>query len=163
MSILKRQVNSCLNFASFFFMTQNSSVNFKLIQFLLWTKGSHQSLNSDTFKCSGKNLPYFSCHFPNQVSFSSNLASLFSFMKDNYSVLFYIKRYLLCTKETNQSRNFKNFECSDQNSANSCHFWKIKSVFSSSFVSLFSVIRHNLSIIFSWTFTYFQQKEPIKV
>ena len=69
MSILKQQVNSSSNFASFFFfMTHNSSVSFKLIHFLLWIKGSHQSPNFDTFKCSGKNLPYSSPHFPNHKS-----------------------------------------------------------------------------------------------
>ena len=66
MSILKRQVNSSSNIPSFFIvMTHNSSVNFKLIHFLLWIKGSHQSPNFETFKCSGENLPNSSCHFPN--------------------------------------------------------------------------------------------------
>ena len=65
MSFKKWQVNSFSNFASFFIvMTHNSSVNFKLIHFLLWTKGSHQSPNFDTFKCSGENLQNSSCHFP---------------------------------------------------------------------------------------------------
>ena len=55
-------------------MTQNSSVNFKLIHFLLWTKGSHQNPNFDTFKCSCKNLPNFSRHFSNHKSvFLQNL------------------------------------------------------------------------------------------
>ena len=68
MSVLKWQVNSSLNFALFFTaMTHNSSVNFKVIPFLLWTKGSHQSLNFDTFKCSSENVPNF-CHFSNNKS-----------------------------------------------------------------------------------------------
>ena len=37
--------------------------------FLLWTKGSHQRPNVDTFKCSGENLPNSSCHFANHKSF----------------------------------------------------------------------------------------------
>ena len=49
-------------------MTHNSSVNFKLIHFLLWTKESHQSPNFDTFKCSGENSPNSSCHFSNHKS-----------------------------------------------------------------------------------------------
>ena len=66
MSILNWQVNSSSIFASFFIaMTHNSSVNFKLIHFLLWTKGSHQCLNFDTFECAGENLLNSSCHFPN--------------------------------------------------------------------------------------------------
>ena len=44
-------------------MTHDSSVNFKLINFLLWTKGSHQSPNFDTSECSGENLPNSSCQF----------------------------------------------------------------------------------------------------
>ena len=64
-SILKRQVTSSSIFVSFFIaMTHNSSVNFKLINFLIWTKGSHQSSNFDIFECSGENLPNSSCHFP---------------------------------------------------------------------------------------------------
>ena len=47
----------------FIVMTHDSSVNFKLINFLLWTKGSHQSPNFDTFECSGENLPNSSCQF----------------------------------------------------------------------------------------------------
>ena len=37
----------------------------KLILFLLWIKESHQSPNFETLMCSGENLPYSSCHFPN--------------------------------------------------------------------------------------------------
>ena len=63
MSILKQQVHSSPNFESLFIvMTHNSSVNFKLMYFLLWIKRSHQSLNFETFKCSGKNLPSSSYH-----------------------------------------------------------------------------------------------------
>ena len=51
MSILNWQVNSFSNFTSFFnVMTHNSPVSFKLIHFLLWIKGSHQSPNPLTFK-----------------------------------------------------------------------------------------------------------------
>ena len=69
MSILKRQVGSSSIFVSFFIvMTHNAYVNFKLIHFLLWTIGSHQSSNFDTFKCSGENLQNSSCHFPSNKS-----------------------------------------------------------------------------------------------
>ena len=75
MSVLKWKVNSSSNFALFFIaMIHNSSVNFKVIPFLLQTKGSHQSSNFDTFKCSGENLPNFSCLFSNHWSvFLQNL------------------------------------------------------------------------------------------
>ena len=69
MSILKRQVNSSSNFASFFIvMTHNSSVNFKFVHFLLRIKGSIQSPNFETFKWFGENLRYCSCYFPNHKS-----------------------------------------------------------------------------------------------
>ena len=69
MSILKWQVNFSSNFALFFiFMTHNSCVDFKLILFLLWIKGSHHYPNFETLNCSGENLPYSSCHFPNHKS-----------------------------------------------------------------------------------------------
>ena len=40
-------------------MTDNTSVNFKLIPCQLWIKGSHQNPNFETFKCSGE-----ICHIP---------------------------------------------------------------------------------------------------
>ena len=90
MSILKRQVNSSSNFALFFIaMTHNSSLNFKLIHFLLCMKRSPQNPNLETFKCFGENLPTFLMSFSKpQVSFSSNFSWLFSVMKDNSSALF---------------------------------------------------------------------------
>ena len=89
-------------------ITPLSSVNFKLIHFLLWIKTSHQSPN-----------------------FRYSIA----LVKICYTlhVIFQTKNYILCTKETNQSKNLENFEYSDQNSQNSCHFWNKKSVFSSNF------------------------------
>ena len=69
MSILKQRVSSSTSFVSFFIvMTHSSTVNFKPIHFLLWTKGSHQSSNFVTFKCSGENLPNSSGHFPSNKS-----------------------------------------------------------------------------------------------
>ena len=69
MSILKRQVSSSSVFLSFFIvMTHNSSLNFKVIHFLLWAKRSHQSSNFDTFECSGENLLNSSSHFPRNRS-----------------------------------------------------------------------------------------------
>ena len=64
MSILKRQVSSSSIFAWFFIvMAHNSTVNLRLMHFLLWTKASYQSSNFDTFEWSGENLQISSCHF----------------------------------------------------------------------------------------------------
>ena len=101
MEILKRQVNSSSNFALFLIvMTHNSSVNFKLILFLLWIKGSHQSPNFDILKCSGENLPYFSSHFP-------HLKSVFSQILHHFSVLWKITsmEFLGQTLNTLHNRN----------------------------------------------------------
>ena len=62
-------VNSSSICVSFFIvMTYNSSINFKLIHFLHWTKSSHQSPIFDTFVCTGKIFLNSSCHFPNHKS-----------------------------------------------------------------------------------------------
>ena len=69
MTILKRQVTSSSNFVSLFiFMKRNSTVSFKLMHFLFWKKGSHQSPNFETFESSGKKFPNFPRHFPNHKS-----------------------------------------------------------------------------------------------
>ena len=52
------------------FSWHNSSAEFKLILFQVWIKGSHQNPN---FECSGKNLSYSSCHFPNYKSVESDV------------------------------------------------------------------------------------------
>ena len=62
-------------FETFQCLGQNSSnsschvnVDFKLILFQLWIKGSSHHPNFETLNCSGGNLTYSSCHFPNHKS-----------------------------------------------------------------------------------------------
>ena len=75
MSILNWQVSFFSNFASFFsVITHNSSVTFKLMHFLLLTKGSHQSPNFDTSNCCGEIAKLLMSFSKQQVSFSSNFA-----------------------------------------------------------------------------------------
>ena len=98
-----------------------------------------------------------------QVSFSWNFAWLFSVMKDNSSVRFWSNVIYFARKGPIKVQIFETFECSDQNSPNSCHFWNNKLVFLQ--------ILHHSSVswditplyFFSWNFIYFQQKKPIKV
>ena len=91
MSVLEENVNSSSNFALFFIaITHNSSVNFKVITFLLWTRGSHQSSNFDTFKCSGEK-------FPNSHVFFSNHSSVFLQNLHNFSVPWKITLLYLCS------------------------------------------------------------------
>ena len=144
MSILKWQVNSFSNFASLFIVvTRNFSLNFKLIHFLLWMKGSNESPNFWTFECSGKNLPNSSCHFPNNKSVF--LQILHHSSEHNSSVFFLFKHYILCSKETIKVQIFKNFGCLHQNSSNSsCQFWNDK------FIPL-QILRHSS---LSWHITH---------
>ena len=166
MSILKCQSNSSSNFASFFIvMTYNSSINFKLGHFLLWTKESHQGPNFDTFKCSGKNLPNFSGQFSNHkllflriLHYSSvpwKITPLFFFSSNN---LYFAQ------KEPIKVKIFETSECSGQNLSNSlCQFWNDKLI-------PYQILHHS-SV--SWKMTnlhffslnniYFAQKKRIKV
>ena len=136
MSILKRQISSSSIFVSFFIvMTDNSSVNFKVIHFLLWAKGSHQSFNFDTFQCSGENLPNSSCHFPSnnsvflqilqRSSMSWKITPLYSFSSNN---IYFVQegQYL---------------------SNSLCQFWNNKFI-PPNFVSLFSFTKDNSSVLF---------------
>ena len=135
-SILNRQVSSFSIFVSFFVMTHNVSVNFRLIHFLLWTIGSHNS-NFDTFKCSGKNLPN-SCHFPSnksvflQILYHSSMSweitPLYFFSSNN---IYFVQKKPIKVKifETWKFLRFLRltFKCSGQNLSNSlCQFWKDK-------------------------------------
>ena len=91
LSVLNWQVNSSSNFASFFnILTQNSPVNVKLIHFLLWIKGSHQSPNFHTFEHElwWKFAKFLLSFLKTQVSFPSNVASIFSAIKQNSPILF---------------------------------------------------------------------------
>ena len=59
-----------------------------------------------------------------QVSFSLNFESLFSFMKDNFYVLFSSNNIYFAQKEPIQVKVLETFECSCQNLSNSfCQFW----------------------------------------
>ena len=136
MSILKGQVSSSSIFVSFFVvMTHNSTVNFKLIHFLLWTKGSYQSSNFDTFECSGENLQNSSCHFPSSNSVFLQILHHFS-MSWKITPLYFF------------SSNNIYFGQEDQNLSNSlCQFWNNKFI-PPNFVSLFSFTKDNSSVLF---------------
>ena len=143
MSILKRQVSSSSNFSSFFLvMTHNSSVNFKLIMFLLWIKESHQSPHFDTSKCFGKNLPYSSFHFPNRKSVFLQIlhhSSVSWRITPRYFFRSNIKYF--AQQKPMKVNIFETFECSDQNQ-------QISVSFSSKFASIFRVTRRNFSVHF---------------
>ena len=51
-------------------------------------------------------------YFKPQVSFSLNFAPLFSVMRDDSSILFQLKLYMIWTKGADQSAKFQTFDCS---------------------------------------------------
>ena len=149
MSVLKWKVNSSSNFALFFIvMTHNSYINFKVIPFLLWTKGSHQSSNFDTFKFSGENLPNFSGLFSNHSSvFLQNLHN--SSVSWKITLLYFWKsnNIYFGHKEPIKKILFRLFECSGQILWSSCQFLIIRQVSSSSiFGSFFTVMTHKSTV-----------------
>ena len=143
MSILKRQVNSDFsNFASFFIL------NFKLIHFLLWIKGSHQSPNFEMFKCCVKNLPYSSCHFPNHKPvFLQTLHHSSVSWKIIPQYLFRSNVIYFTQMEPVRVRILRIWGGRSK-STKFLSFLKQKISFSSNFASLFSVMRHKSSILF---------------
>ena len=129
MSTLKQQVSSFSIFVSFsIVMTHNFSVNFRVIQFLLWAKGSHQSSNFDTFECSGENLPNSSCHFLSNKSVFPQIFHRFS-MSWKISPLYFFSsnNIYFAQKELIKVKIFETFVCSGHNLSNSlCQFWNDK-------------------------------------
>ena len=131
-SSLSWKVNSSSNFASLFVVTTpNCHANFKLIYFLLWIKGSHQSHLIFRFSnVPGENLLNSSCHFwkhrsvflqiLHQYSVPRNITPLYIFS----SKIIYFRQ-----KQSIKGQFFEIFECSGQHSSNtSCQFWTDKSI-----------------------------------
>ena len=121
MSILKWQVGSFSIYVSFFIvMSNNSSVTFKVIHFLLWAKGSHQSFNFDTFECSGEIFPNSSCHFlSNKSVFLQILHHSSMPWKITRLYFFNSNNIYFAQKEPIKVKIFETFECSGQNLSHS--------------------------------------------
>ena len=131
MPILKWQINSSSNFESLsIVMIHNSPLNFKLIHFLLWIKGSHQSPNFDTFECSGESLSNSLCRFwKHKLVFLQNLHH--SSVPSKIALLYFLSSSIIYfgQKEPIKVLVFEVFECSSQNLLNfSCQFWTNKSI-----------------------------------
>ena len=77
---------------------------------------------SSTSKCKFSDLPLLALKFSKfvmsflepRVGCSSNFVSLFSVMRDDSSVLFPLKLYIVWTKGAHQSANFQTFCCSHE-------------------------------------------------
>ena len=139
-------------------MKHNSSVNFKLIHFILWIKESHQSPNFEAFECSGENLPQSSCLFLSHKA-------VFLQILHHYSVSWkttplYLKHYIFWSKGAHQT-------------ANVWDFWVLPSKFvklllsilkrqvncSSNFASFFIVMTYNSFVNFKVIHVLLWKKE----
>ena len=130
MSIFKRQVSSSSNFGSFFIlMTHNYSVNFKLIHFVLWIKGSHESPNFETCECSGE-------IFLNSFYFSNHKSVFLKILHDSWVTwkitplhFFRSNDIQFAQKEPINVQIFETFMCLGQNvSHSSCQLWNGKPI-----------------------------------
>ena len=94
---------------------------------MLLTKVAHQSAN---FQTSGLIKIYRLCYviFETRASFSSNFASLFSVMRNNASVLFHEKLYIVSAKGTHQVQIFRLSTARMKINQIPCHFSSQESV-----------------------------------
>ena len=166
MTVLKLQVSSSWLFVSLFIvMTHNSTVNLKLIHFLLLTKRSYQSSNFHTCKCSGENLQNSSCHFP---SATSQIIKILHHSSVSWKIIplyfFSSNNIYFAQKELIKMKIFETLGCSGQILSNSlCQFWNDKSI-PLQILYLSSVSWKIISLyFFSSNNIYFPQKEPIKM
>ena len=145
-------------------MTHNSSVNFKVILFLFWTKGSHQSSNFDIFKCSSENLPNFSNLFSNHKSvFLQNFHISSESWKITPLYFFSSNNIYFAQKEPIKVKIFETFECSGQNLSNSfCQFWSDKSILSKFCIALQFHERWLLYTVLAQTIYILLKRIPLK-
>ena len=114
------------------------------MNFLLWTKGSYQSSNFDTCKCSGENFSNSSCHFPNHNSVFLQILHDSSVSWKITPLYFFRPNVLYFTRKGPiKVQIVETFEWSDHHSSVS---WDITPLY-----------------FFSSNYIYFQQKEPIKI
>ena len=86
-----------------YFSQQKASVSFQLKYYILSTKVIHQSEDFQTFPLLRlKFTKFLMSFFKQKVSFYSKFRSSFSSMRDNSSVLFKLKLYMLLTKVAHQ-------------------------------------------------------------
>ena len=108
----------------------NSSINFKIIHFLLWIKVSYQNPNFETFKCFGENLPNSFCYFSNHKLVFSQILHL-SLVSWKITPLYFFSSNTIYFSQMQsiKLKIFETFECSGQSLWNSpCQFWNDKSI-----------------------------------
>ena len=91
----------------------NSSVSWKITRLTLCTLHERdQNANFGDFWVLGSKLTKFLSFLKQQIGFSSNFTSFFSIMRNNSSVLFSLKFYILSSKGAYQSTNLVKFHLS---------------------------------------------------
>ena len=117
MLFFKQKLSFSSKFGSVFtVMRGNSSVFFQLKLYMLLTKVAHQKCKFSDLSLLALKFTKFPMSFLEpRVNFSSYFASLSSVMRDNSSVLFNLKLYLLRTKGAYQRANLQTSDCLDQN------------------------------------------------
>ena len=84
----------------------------------------------EIFECSDENLPKSSCHFPNRKEvFLQILHDSSVSWKITPQYFFRSKIIYFAQKRPIKVQTLETFECSDQNSLNSCQFWNNKLFF----------------------------------
>ena len=98
----------------FEFIKDNSSVFFSSNHIYFGQKEPISIKFLDFWMVGWKFNKFFKSYLKPQVSFSLNFASLFSIMRDNSSVLFSLKLYIIWTNGAHQSSKFQTFDCSHE-------------------------------------------------
>ena len=94
---------------------------------------SSSSTSSSSLKFTKFIMPFFEP----RVSFSSNVASFISFLRDNSSVLFHLELYMFSKKRIHQNANYQTFNCSHEYQASSLYHFQATSQFSFKFCITF--------------------------
>ena len=129
-------------------MTHNSSVIFKLIHFLLWIKGSHQSTNFETFECSGENLRYSSRHFPKRKSIFLQILHHSSVSWKITPLDFFTSNVIYFVQKEPIKLEILRIPSTQVKIHQILVIFETTNKFLSNFESLFSVKRHKSTIIF---------------
>ena len=112
------------------------------MHFLLWTKGSHENTNFDTFNCSDENLLNSSFYFRNHKSaFLQNLYD--SSVSSNITPLYFFGQTLYTWQKRDQSKckYFRLFRAQIK-------IHQILVIFETNFTPLFGITGHVSSILF---------------
>ena len=168
MSYLKAQVSFPSDVASIFnAIKQNSPIFFfKLKDYVLCSKEAHESANFWYFQVlRSKFVKFLMSFLKPQVSFPSDVASIFSSIKQNFLILFLAQRSCTLTKRSPLNCKFLRFSSAWVKIRQIPHVI-FESTSQFSFKCCINIQCHQAKLLytfFSWKIMYFNQKKPIKV